>query len=157
MKRTFHLTTHCTIKAPAARLWDETINISAYPHWWPSIKKVVLHGNDRQLQQDSRLTVHIRGFLPHTLVFSALIISCVDCDHIELSVSGGLEGSGRFSLAESGAETEVRFQWNVDLASPLLHFLSKLPPVHALFAANHHYVMRKAMQRMKLRMEDERS
>ncbi len=156
MTRAFYLTTGCIFNAPPSVVWAEAINIRAYPEWWPSIKRMVIHGDDPQLQKNSAVTCYIKGFLPYTLVFNVRITDCVPFARLEMSVSGGLVGTGRFILEGAGETTSVLFLWNVDLGSTWLNSLAKFPPVHKLFTANHRYATQKAIKRMKLRIEHAR-
>jgi len=153
LARAFALTTECTFAAPVSVLWDKLVNVVAYPQWWPSVSRVVLHGEDRYLKQNSKATFYIRGFLPYTLTFSVQVTAAVSCSSLEVVVSGGLAGTGSLILKETAEKTLVSFHWNVDLTTPLLHSLSSVPLVHAIFSANHRYATKKAIRKIKLEVE----
>ena len=150
----YSLETHCLFDAPAATVWRETVTVTAYPLWWPAIKKVVFHGNGEQLHEGSIVEYHLRGFLPYTLVFSTLITACVPNSYIQMEAFGALQGVGRTLLQETDGVSRASFHWDVSLTSPLLRWVGRWRPLHALFSANHDYCMRQASRLMKARVEN---
>ena len=46
MKKGFKLVTQWTFRATAREVWDVTVDVIAYPEWWPYIHNVVIHGEE---------------------------------------------------------------------------------------------------------------
>ena len=79
------------IAAPVADVHAVLVDLEHYPDWWPQVVAVASLGPD-----DAR--VLCRSALPYTL---DLVLHAVDRspEHLEVGVSGDLEGSVRFALA----------------------------------------------------------
>ena len=45
MKSQYNLVTQRTIQASTKAVWDVTVDVTAYPGWWPCIDKIVIQGD----------------------------------------------------------------------------------------------------------------
>lgn len=152
MKEDYNLVTQCTFQVPAKTVWDVTVDVTAFPEWWPYIDNVIILGNEATLQEESNIRYTIKGYLPHSLQFQTYVTRCIPFSRIEMAVCGDLEGSGISTLEEHNGITLATFQWNVSLTSPLLNQLSKWKIVHNLFVWNHDFAMRSAVKNMRNRV-----
>ena len=152
MVRGYKFVTQCTFQAPAKAVWDVTVNVTAYPEWWPFMSNVVIQGNETTLQEDSNIHYTIKGFLPHSLQFQTHVTRCLPLSRIEMTAHGDLEGTGISSLEEHNGITQATFQWNVVLIPPLLNKLSQWGLFHKLFVWNHDFAMRSAVRHMQRRV-----
>jgi len=152
MNKEYNLVTQCTFQAPVRDVWDVTVNVTAYPEWWPYMNNVVIQGGETTLQEDSNIHYTIKGFLPHALQFQTHVTRCIPYSRIEMTAHGDLEGIGISSLDEHNGITQATFQWNVVLNSPLLNRLSEWRLFHKLFAWNHDFAMRSAVKNMQKRV-----
>ena len=152
MKKGFKLVTECTFQAPAREVWEVTVDVIAYPEWWPYMHNVAIRGKESHLQQDSRIDYEIKGFLPHSLRFHTHVTLCEPSSRIEMMVSGDLVGTGVSILDESDGVTRATFIWNVELTLPLLNRLSQWKLLHRLFVWNHDFTMRSAVRNMQKRV-----
>ena len=109
MKKGFKLVTECTFQAPAREVWDVTVDVIAYPEWWPYIHNVAIRGKESRLQQDSRIDYEIKGFLPHSLRFHTHVTLCEPFSRIEMIASGDLEGTGKVQLRPFGFSKFLKF------------------------------------------------
>ncbi len=153
MDNAFDLITCCTINAPVSAIWRETVNVTAYPEWWPDMKNVTIHGKEPCLQEGSEVSYIIRGFLPHTLQFQTVVTQCQPFSRIEMTASGDLKGVGISTLEGQGDRTLATFRWNVEIMSPFLRKLCKWWLFRKLFAWNHDFTMRHAIRNLKARVE----
>lgn len=152
MNDEYNLVTQCSFLAPIKTVWDVTVDVAAYPEWWPSIDNVVLEGDEKTLQEESNIRYTIKGFLPHSLQFQTHVTRCVPFSRIEMTACGDLEGTGISTLEEHNGITLARFQWDVTMTSPLLNRLSQCKFFHNLFVWNHDFAMRSAVKNMQRRV-----
>ena len=152
MKKGFKLVTQWTFRATAREVWDVTVDVIAYPEWWPYIHNVVIRGEETQLQEGSQIDYEIKGFLPHSLRFNTHVTRCEPFSRIEMMASGDLVGTGLSILDESNGVTRATFIWNVALTPPLLNNLSQWKLFHWLFVWNHDFAMRSAVKNMQKRV-----
>lgn len=153
MKKDFDLITQCTFNAPAETVWAVTVDVHAYPQWWPCMQNVRIQGDEDRLQRHSNIHYRIKGFLPHALCFQTYISECIPFSRIEMTVSGDLEGFGVSTLEESDGSTRASFQWDVSLSHPMLKRLSQWPLFHRVFVLNHDFAMRYAVRNMRKRVD----
>ena len=152
MNKEYNLITQCTFQAPARAVWDVTVNVTAYPEWWPYMNNVVIQGDETTLQEDSNIHYTIKGFLPHSLQFQTHVTRCIPFSRIEMTAHGDLEGTGVSILDERNGITMATFQWDVVLISPLLNRLSEWRLFHKIFVWNHDFAMRSAVKNMQKRV-----
>lgn len=152
MKKGFKLVTQCTFQAPARDVWEVTVDVIAYPQWWPYIHNVVIRGEEPRLQEGSQVDYEIKGFLPHSLRFNTHVTHCEPFSRIEMKASGDLVGTGISILDESNGATHATFIWDVALTPPLLSHLSQWKLFHRLFVWNHDFAMRSAAKNMQKRV-----
>jgi len=139
---------------PIDRVWSAINAPEDYPRWWPNILfyQCLTPENPRSVGAQGRRTV--RGFLPYSLQYNTIITKSDPPHELAYTADGDLVGEGRFILKElpdvrsaavpSGNGTEVTIHWNVDTKG---RWLNRLAPVLKwLFAANHHYVMRRGQR-----------
>ena len=81
-----------------------------------------------------------RTRLLYTLTFEARTTRVVVPTVIEIESRGELNGAGRWSLAEEGSATRVRYDWNVSTTKTWMNWLA--PVLRPLFAWNHDAVMK---------------
>jgi len=153
MDPAFNLITRCAFDAPASAVWRETVDVIAYPEWWPAVKSVTIHGEEPSLRQGSEVSYIIRGFLPHALKFQTVVTVCQPFSRIEMRATGDLRGVGISTLEEQGNRTLATFQWQVELMPPVLRRLNQWRLFQRLFAWNHDSTMRHAIKNMKARVE----
>lgn len=154
MKKDFNLITQCTFNASAKTVWNVTVDVKAYPEWWPCMQSVVIQGGEDTLQRHSNIHYRIKGFLPHALCFQTYISECIPLSRIEMTVSGDLEGVGVSTLKENHGLTRACFQWDVSLTRPALNRLSQWSVLHKLFVLNHDFAMRYAVRNMRKRVDN---
>lgn len=99
------------VRAPVAAVQTALVDLERYPEWWPQVVAVASLGPD-----DAR--VLCRSRLPYTL---DLVLHAVDRspDHLEVAVSGDLEGSVRFALTAVPEGTRLDLDQEVSVTGPL--------------------------------------
>jgi hypothetical protein len=121
------------------------------PRWWPSVYLEVeelARGGEHGVGRRARL--HTRGWLPYTLRWELTITESSPPRGFSIEAKGDLEGTGEWTLEESGAWTLVTYDWSVRAEKPLLRALS--PVLRPVLAANHRWAMRRGEESLALEL-----
>jgi hypothetical protein len=84
---------------------------------------------------------HVRGPLPHTLVFETTVTAVDPPRLVRYRAEGGLRGDGQVTLTQTPNGTDVVIDWSVHTTARWLNVLS--PIVRPLLEWNHRHVMRR--------------
>ncbi len=128
------------IDAPLADVWEEVFHSEKWPQWWKGVVQVerLKIGDERGIGAIRRFT--FKSFLPYAL---SMNIRSTRIEHhrlIEGAISGELEGTGTWRLAEQDGVTEVSFEERVRTTKFWMRLLA--PLARRAFRFNHHIVMR---------------
>jgi hypothetical protein len=93
------------VAAPRALVHEVLVDLEHYPDWWPQVLAVASLGPD-----DAR--VLCRSALPYTLDL-VLHASRRDPDHLEVAVSGDLDGTVGWRLSDEPSGTRLDFRQQV--------------------------------------------
>lgn len=129
------------VPAPPPAVHEVLVDLEHYPEWWPQVVAVASLGPD-----DAR--VLCRSVLPYTL---DLVLHAVDRspDRLEVAVSGDLDGSVRFALAEEEGGTWLDLTQQVTVGG-LLGAASYL--ARPVLRWNHHRMMRGCVEGLRARL-----
>jgi uncharacterized protein YndB with AHSA1/START domain len=135
----FHLVTDWTLPAPLDAVWAELTKPEEWPSWWRAVERVELleKGDADGIGALRRLTW--RTALPYSLTFDMRTTRVEPKALIEGRAQGELTGVGRWTLAPTGGETQVRYDWRVEVTQPWMRFVA--PIARPVFAWNHGVVM----------------
>jgi uncharacterized protein YndB with AHSA1/START domain len=135
------------IPAPAESIFDLLADVEALPRWWPSVYLGVTPVPGREGAYD----LHTKGWLPYTLRWRLVRTHDERPRQLAIAASGDFEGEGVWTLVprgeETGAYTEVRFDWRIRAEKPLLRRLSWL--LKPVFAANHRWAMARGEESLR--------
>ena len=128
--------------APIEKVWDMINQPEVWPKWWRNCRNV-----ERLSEGDSNGIGAIRRFtmqtqLPYKLQFAVVSTRSQPPQLLEGSVTGNLEGSVRWELAEGDGSTTVRYYWDVSPTKAWMRTLS--PVVRPVFVWNHRSMMKNA-------------
>lgn len=136
----YHFVSTWSLEAPIESVWDAIQHSESWPSWWRGVPHVeeLVRGDDNGIGNVRRYT--FRSLLPYDLVFD-MRTTRADAPHaLEGTATGELTGTGRWSLEQVGAETRVRYEWDVGTSRPWMNALA--PLAAPLFAWNHDVIMR---------------
>jgi uncharacterized protein YndB with AHSA1/START domain len=140
----FHLTTQWTLAAAPMAVWDALARPQAWPSWWRAVERVevIEPGDPDGTGAYRRLTW--RTALPYRITFNMRTVRVEKPTLIEGRADGELAGTGRWTLAPTGAGgtccgTHVRYDWMVEVTKPWMRLIA--PLARPLFAWNHNVVM----------------
>jgi Polyketide cyclase / dehydrase and lipid transport len=137
----YHYVTTWRINAPIERVWEEVFHVERWPSWWKYMARVVELEPGAADGVGKRQQVLLRARLPsYTLGFEARTTRVQPPTALEAEATGGLEGTGRWTLAPDDGGTLVRYTWDVRTTGWWMNLLA--PIARPIFATNHDYVMR---------------
>ena len=148
----YRFVTEWRLEAPIERVFDEIKDVDAWPSWWPSVRKVerVRDGDSSGIDRVDRLT--FVGRLPYRLAFDMRVTRIEPPMALSGVATGELEGTGDWTLHEDAGSTVVRYVWAITLTRAWMNLLAPLPFVNAIFALNHHAVMRDGLAGLRRRL-----
>ena len=149
----YHLVTKWFFQTPIERVWEEIIDIEAWPTWWQSIKRATIRGPEPRLQLASMADCEVKGALPKTLHLSMEVTTFQPPNFMDLKSSGDLLGGGQWVLERQTNGTAVTFYWDVGMTNSFLNLLGKLPFVKAMMEKSHNDVMDNGYRVLKPRLE----
>lgn len=135
----YHLTTRWSLDAPVGAVWTELSRPEGWPAWWKGIIAVRLleQGDGSGMGAYRRITW--RGVLPSRLTFNMRTVKIQPRALIEAVADGQLTGVGRWQLTRTGAGTEVRHDWIVNVSLPAIPIIGAIAGL--LFKWNHRSLM----------------
>lgn len=150
---TYHFVTKWFFQTPMERVWEEIIDVEAYPKWWVSFKKSKIRGTERKAQLGSVIDCEVKGSALYTMRFSLETTTFQPPKLMGLKSSGDLVGGGKWVLERQDNGTAVTFYWDVGVTNPIMNILGKLPFVKAWMQNNHDKVMANGYQVLKSKLE----
>ena len=91
-------------------------------------------------------------WLPYTLrwQFRVTEVHPLDQSGFSLEATGDFVGRGVWTFSQRDAYCDVVYDWRLSAEKPLLKYLSFV--MKPLFAANHHWAMRKGLESLRLEL-----
>jgi hypothetical protein len=138
-RRQFQLTTEWSIAASIDSVWQQLAKPEQWPQWWPDVVAVdTLETGDANGVGAYR-RMEWRTALPYRLSFNIRTTRMERHRLIEGHSDGALAGVGCWHLRSEGGNTQVRYEWNVELSKRWMRVA--LPLLSPVFTWNHNRVM----------------
>jgi len=134
-----------TISEVAEILSDPT----ELPEWWPSVYLYVTPDRETGYQ------LLTKGWLPYLLHWRLRVVENELPVRLVITAEGDLQGTGVWTLFESGGWVTIRFTWQVRATKPLIRILS--PVFRPIFAANHKWAMARGEESLRIEISRRRS
>ena len=120
------LASHWHFAAPIECIWDGLYAVEAWPKWWRYVIAVdeLERGDDSGMGALGRYTWGSR--LPYRLSFSMRTTVVDPPQLLEGIAQGELNGLGRWTLAQQGVHTHVRYDWQVATSGAWMNALAPM-------------------------------
>jgi hypothetical protein len=152
----YRFLTHWRVLGTVQEVADVLGNPRELPRWWPSVyllaEELEAGGEDGV---GKRVRLHTKGWLPYTLDWEFRVTESRYPHGFSLEASGDLAGRGIWTFEQSGAWTQVTYDWQVRAEKPLLQALS--PLLRPLLEANHRWAMRMGEESLRLELARRRA
>jgi hypothetical protein len=145
----YHFRSSWRVLGTVDEVFDLISRSEDLPKWWPAAFLDALElepGDEDGIGKVVRLET--RGWLPYKLNWHLRVIERNPPHGFGFQVWGDFVGHGAWTFTESGAWTDVGFDWRVNVRKPLVRWLSFL--VRPLFASNHRWAMAKGEESLRL-------
>jgi hypothetical protein len=142
--------------ASAGDVYDILADAVSLPRWWPSVYLAVtnLEPNDAR-GVGGLYELHTKGWLPYTLRWRFRVLEADRPRRIALEAQGDFVGRGVWTLGDGDGATSAEYDWRIAAAKPLLRRLTFL--LRPIFAANHHWAMRRGEESLRLELARRRA
>jgi len=147
----YHFVTHWAVRSTVEAVSEIIGDATDLVRWWPSVYLDV-----RELEPGDGdgvgkvLSLHTKGWLPYTLHWQFRVTESREPFGYTLNAWGDLIGRGVWDFMQMEDLVDIRYDWQVSAAKPLLRRLSFL--LKPVFSANHHWAMRMGEESLKLEL-----
>jgi carbon monoxide dehydrogenase subunit G len=125
------------VAADPAAVWAAVRRVEDWPAWWPSVRSVTRVGG---ADGGSEVwTFVFRTRLPYDMAFDATVVQDEPLHGVRTTVTGKVEGQGRWEVTEVDGGSAVRFDWQVRPRPAWMRLLS--PLARPVFVWNHAALM----------------
>ena len=135
------------VAAAPAQAWAVVRRVEDWPAWWPSVESVTRAAADAASEV---WTFAFRTRLPYRMVFDATVVRDEPLHGVRTTVTGRVEGEGRWEVAEVAGGAAVRFDWRVRPRPAWMRLLS--PLARPVFVWNHAALMREGGDALAARL-----
>jgi uncharacterized protein YndB with AHSA1/START domain len=139
------------LDAPLQRVFDAITDSLQWPQWWPGADGVEQMANGDSDGIGCQRHYVWKGRLPYRLGFVACVTRVEPLRLLEATVSGDLEGIGRWTFSEERGVTIVRHEWYVRTTRSWMNAVA--PFTRTLFENNHHALMREGAHGLAQRLD----
>lgn len=139
------------IAAPLSEVFDSVADSLGWPQWWYGVESVKeLFAGDAQGIGSLRRYVW-QGPLPYCLCFDARATRIEKPAALEATVSGDLEGIGRWEFRHEAGITMIQHEWRVYSTRRWMNILA--PLVRPVFVRNHRRLMQYGAEGLTRRLQ----
>lgn len=125
------------VAAEPAAVWAVVRRVEDWPAWWPSVQSVTRAGAP---DIGSEVwTFVFRTRLPYRMAFDATVLADEPLHGVRTTVTGKVEGEGRWEVTAVPGGAAVRFDWQVRPRPAWMRLLS--PLARPVFVWNHAALM----------------
>lgn len=135
--------------APAA-VWTAVRDVERWPEWWPSVQAVTRVGSAATDADGEVWRFVFRTRLPYRMAFDARVVQDEPLRGVRTTVTGRVEGAGRWEVTGVAGGAAVRFDWEVRPAWAWMRLVS--PVARPLFVWNHAALMREGGEALAARL-----
>jgi hypothetical protein len=151
----YHFITYWRIPGTVKEVTDILADAEGLQYWWPSVYldvKVLDPGDANGIGKV--VDLYTKGWLPYTLRWQFCVTEASDSS-FTLAASGDFEGQGIWTFKQDGDYVNVIYDWKINAEKPLLKLFSLI--LKPVFAANHHWAMRKGEESLLLELARRRA
>lgn len=151
----YHFITHWRFQATCEEIYRILEDVNALAEWWPSVYLDVKTKEKGQPGGVGKVVeLYTKGWLPYTLRWSFIVTQTQFPTGFSLQAIGDFAGTGVWQFEQDGQDCVVMYDWRIQAEKPLLKNLSWL--LKPLFAANHHWAMKKGLLSLELELKRRR-
>jgi len=144
----YHAETLWRIRPTQRELAEITRSPEDLARWWPaSFLEATKTQHTGDFVPGLEACCHMKGWLPHTMVFWGRIEDVVLGEKFSVQLWGDLEGRMDCNVNQEGDYCRIRFELRVRVSKPIVRRLSFV--LKPLFYSNHVWLMMRGMRSVK--------
>ncbi len=148
----YAFTTHWRVQSTCREISDILGNAPDLVRWWPSVYLGVQEVEPGDADGVGKVvSLYTKGWLPYTLRWQFRVTDNRSPFGFSLEAWGDFVGRGDWKFAQDGDWVNITYDWRIRADKPLLRTLSFI--MKPVFAANHHWAMRKGEESLKLELQ----
>lgn len=152
----YHFITHWRVNGSLEEVAEIIGDVNSLTRWWPSVYLDVRELEPGDAQGIGRVVdLYTKGWLPYTLRWRFRVAEVDGLERVVIEAEGDFVGRGIWTLTQEGAQVHLVYDWKIRAEKPLLNRLSFL--LKPIFAANHHWAMRKGEESLILEVARRRA
>lgn len=152
----YYFITHWRVEGDLGEVSAIIADAPGLTRWWPSVylevKELAPGGPDGVGKEIELFT---KGWLPYTLRWQFRVTESSPPIGFALEARGDFVGRGVWRFAQDGRFVRLSYEWSISAEKPMLRRLSFL--LKPIFAANHHWAMRKGEESLLLELRRRRA
>ncbi|MCA9897049.1 MAG: hypothetical protein KC433_02610 [Anaerolineales bacterium] len=152
----YAFTTQWRVESTCQEISEILGNATDLTRWWPSVYLEV-----QELEPGDKngigkvVSLYTKGWLPYTLRWQFRVTANRSPYGFALEAWGDFVGTGEWLFVQNGRWVDITYDWRIRADKPLLRWLSFI--MKPIFAANHHWAMRKGEESLKLELARRRA
>lgn len=152
----YHFITHWRVDGTLEEVAAIIGDVNGLTRWWPSVYLDVRELVPGDEQGIGRIVdLYTKGWLPYTLRWRFRVTELEGLERVVIEAEGDFVGRGIWTLSQEGEQVHLVYDWKIRAEKPLLNRLSFL--LKPIFAANHHWAMRKGEESLVLELARRRA
>jgi hypothetical protein len=152
----YHFITTWRVKSTVKEVSDIIGNGPDLVRWWPSVYldvKELEPGDENGIGKV--IDLYTKGWLPYTLRWQFRVTESNYPYGFKLEAWGDFTGRGIWAFEQDGEYVNITYDWKVIADKPLLRDFSFI--MKPIFAANHHWAMKKGEESLLLELARRRA
>jgi len=147
----YQFITEWRIESTAEELFAVLTNTPDFPRWCPAVYLAVKQIEQPKADGTGRVVeLHTKGRLPYTLRWFSRLIESRAPHRFSIEAWGDFVGRGVWTLDSDGRFVNVRYDWRIRVAKPLISRMSFL--LKPLFSANHRWAMARMEESLRVEL-----
>jgi hypothetical protein len=155
VSKNYRILSEWRVTETVREVMDVLDDVQALPRWWPAVyASAELLDDGTPDGVGRKVALRATGWLPYTLSWTSTLTEPVTERGFAIRSGGDMVGTGRWTFQHEGPDVVLAFDWNVEIAKPLVRRLTWL--LKPVFAANHRWAMARGEESLRLELRRRR-
>jgi hypothetical protein len=143
------------VQASCEEIYKLLEDVESLTEWWPSVYLDLMVREKGQPGGIGKLVeLYTKGWLPYALRWKFRVTQTNFPSGFALEALGDFVGTGIWNFCQEGEYCVISYDWRISAEKPLLKKFSWI--LKPVFAANHHWAMRKGLESLLLELRRRR-
>ena len=134
------------VPAPIERTYEVIGDPLGYERWWTDFV-IRASGDAGEPTPGKKNELLVKAYLPYKVNFGLEVVEAEPPRRILSRLSKDFDGTGEWTLEQSGDTTTATLDWRPSVNHPLIKYLT--PLLRPLFRSNHNWAMRRGERQLR--------